>query len=155
MGTTYYHEADTKKRLIEIIKKEWKLIDTSLIGNQFWAIIENQGKPWLVLFLLSVHNKMWGYKFMDESMHPYYYNCSKRLVKKSTVASENWREMWRAEQNRKKKVKSWRKKPCVVIVTSGEHKGTTFETDIWQAGMPICWELKVRFPTYMLEEVAR
>lgn len=49
-----------------------------LRGNNLWAVQEYQGKKFIALYLLRGHGKSrdgWGYKDMDESMGPYYYNC--------------------------------------------------------------------------------
>ncbi|MCA9380929.1 hypothetical protein KC678_01565, partial [Candidatus Dojkabacteria bacterium] len=34
----------------------------------------------------------WGYKDMDESMHPYYYNCPLSFLDMTPVACEEWRQ---------------------------------------------------------------
>jgi hypothetical protein len=74
-----------------------KIVDHSLRGNHLWAQFEtHEGKRLIGLFLLGKSNGRWGYKDMDETMHPYYYDCPLRLIDTATEPlNENaakWRE---------------------------------------------------------------
>lgn len=53
-----------------------KLLGHSLRGNQLWVLVQPQQEdPFIGLLLLECHDGCWGYKDMDESMGPYYYDC--------------------------------------------------------------------------------
>jgi hypothetical protein len=46
--------------------------------------------------LLQGSGGEWGYKPMDESMHPYYYSCPLRYLDRAPVRCAEWREGVRA-----------------------------------------------------------
>ena len=46
--------------------------------------------------LLARHGNEWGYKPMEESMHPYYYNCPLAYLELAPVQCPEWRERVRA-----------------------------------------------------------
>jgi hypothetical protein len=60
------------------------LLDHSLRGNHLWLLVKagDQG-PFIGLFLLECHDGCWGYKDMDESMGPYYYDCPLRFLRQA------------------------------------------------------------------------
>ena len=48
---------------------------------------------WIKCDLMKRHNGYgWGYKPMDESSHPYYYNCPASYLKMTPVACQEWRD---------------------------------------------------------------
>ena len=63
---------------------------------------------WINCDLIRCHDKMWGYKDMDESVHPYYYSCPLGYL--ALVPTEqfggcvDWRKMVR-ENHAQQKVK--------------------------------------------------
>jgi hypothetical protein len=76
-------------------------------GNAFsgvlWTVWERSftkaGQPiqsperWVACDLLKYQNDYgWGYKDMDESMHPYTYSCPLGYLELVPVACEEWRE---------------------------------------------------------------
>jgi hypothetical protein len=46
--------------------------------------------------LLESSGGEWGYKSLDESVHPYYYSCPLRYLDMAPVRSSEWREGVRA-----------------------------------------------------------
>lgn len=52
-------------------------------GNEFYVALRGrEGRPdFIALFLLSQSDGCWGYKDMDESMGPIYYNVPKKVLK--------------------------------------------------------------------------
>lgn len=93
------------------VSGEVRLIDHSLVGNNLWLLLQRGSTKFIVLALLKyargagTYGADWGYKDMDESMHPYYYDCPERLLKQSNCdnpTSIGWRAQcrkWRAERN--------------------------------------------------------
>jgi hypothetical protein len=77
-----------------------KIVDHALRGNHLWIQFEqSDGKRLVGLCLLGSSRRAfptWGYKDMDETMHPYYYDCPLRLIDTATEplneGSAKWRE---------------------------------------------------------------
>lgn len=73
-------------------------------GNVLWTVTEmtfladgdkyKQGQKhrYIGCFLLQGSGGEWGYKDMDESMHPYYYSCPLSYLRMVPVANAEWRE---------------------------------------------------------------
>ncbi|WP_156294511.1 hypothetical protein [Serratia oryzae] len=71
----------------------------ALRGNVLWSVVHSTPKapaqaPRTVIHctLLQGSNGSWGYKAMDESVHPCYYICPKRYLTMAPVISPEWRE---------------------------------------------------------------
>ena len=91
MGYLFSTEWPTKKALVSELSKN--AIEFSVVGNHLWMAYEYQGKLYLNLCLLSKSKDSgWGYKSMDESMGPFYYDCPKKLLKLVPVACQSWRD---------------------------------------------------------------
>jgi hypothetical protein len=88
-------------------KAKVTVVDHSLRGQHLWVALErtikeqNRSHRFIVLYLLEKHDGMWGYKDLDETMHPYFYDCPKRLLKSAPYDPEfdshdgakKWREI--------------------------------------------------------------
>lgn len=82
MGWLYNTYPQSKQDFVkELLQRNFnpnyvRLLKHSLRGNQLWTLIQPvKGDPVIVLFLLGRDDGCWGYKDMDESMGPYYYDC--------------------------------------------------------------------------------
>ena len=92
-----------------------EIIDTASYGQEFYlAVKKPSGEVFIALYLIKgirgEFGTEWGYKDLDSSMVPYYYNCPERLLKLSTVTDENslkWIEQCREYRARKNKVKKF------------------------------------------------
>ena len=149
MGWTYPHGATLKSIMAECSKGWERpthvlIIKTTCLARCFrgninykgtlWVVFETtwtlplglEAKPaqrWIACFLLecrSFHGvRSWGYKDMDESCEPYYYNCpEKYLTMVPEVACEDWREgvrQYHVERRRKQAVKKARKEALLVL----------------------------------------
>ena len=114
MGWLFYKNSkdELDKHLLDAAKYSSATItDYSLRGNHLWIQIEkNDTKERLIgLFLLGSSGRTfqnWGYKDMDETMHPYYYDCPLRLIDTATEplneSSAEWRKKVRTYWERKK-----------------------------------------------------
>jgi hypothetical protein len=77
----------------------------SLRGNVLWSVVHVVAKQEGVLnlpaggstsyigcTLLQRAGSRWGYKSMDEAVHPYYYSCPLRYLDMAPVQCSEWRE---------------------------------------------------------------
>lgn len=83
--------------LLDPRQYEGKILDSSVRGNRLWVLYEeSDGRRIIGLFLMEVRSGVWGYKSMDETMHPYYYDCPLRLLENATEplndSAREWRE---------------------------------------------------------------
>lgn len=106
---SYQSLADQKKEIIEHYSREKRLIGhkTTSYGCRFWLAVENQqGEKYILLYLFERgRDGMWGYKDMDESMHPYFFDCPQSLFALCPTSEERalrWRETCRAYQAKRK-----------------------------------------------------
>ncbi len=133
MGWTFPHSTTTKKRLVDEILSDyrhhpnWKIIKTALVGSCFWMALHSlkTDEKFIVLYLMEKHDGVYGYKDMDETMHPFYYNCPLALLDlTSSLMNEAnaWRQEMRKQIAEKKALKA---KPIVIgdIVTVRNAKG--------------------------------
>jgi len=79
-------------------------------GNVLWMVQETyvkateQFERFIMCILLRRSGGDWGYKDMDESMHPHYYTCPLSYLEDTKVLCKDWREnvrKYNAHKNRK------------------------------------------------------
>jgi len=121
----WYFSRQTRDQLIsELIEPQEserarsEVLAHTLRSNVLWWVVRVTAKQAGVLDLavgesttfircdlLKGSGGEWGYKPMDESMHPYYYSCPLRYLEMAPVRSAEWREEVRAhhEQRRAKR----------------------------------------------------
>ncbi len=107
-----FTQGASRKQIADGILKDFaagvKVLDhaSTCYGRRLWVTIETDSlTPLVCLFLLDKSNGGWGYKDMDESMHPYYYDCPLRLLKGSGMHNEQsqvWREKVRNYHSQRK-----------------------------------------------------
>lgn len=77
MGWLFGHH--TRKSLIDHLVQGNGVVmhRHCLKGNNLWAVQEHNGKKYIALYLIKGNNGEygWGYKDLDETAAPYYYNC--------------------------------------------------------------------------------
>jgi hypothetical protein len=91
----------------------WIVWDYEKIDPDKPADFPFEGKRWIECDLLqySKRDDGWGYKDMEESMHPYVYNCPEKYLKMVPVAHEGWREGVKAHhEKRREKLRQRRAK---------------------------------------------
>ena len=97
MGWLYPYECTTKGSLVDLIRNNWKgsgeVNATKCVSKGMWILVtpKNSDTP-IIGFYLMEKRGSWGYKDMDESMHPYYYDCPLAWLDKSPVANQAWRD---------------------------------------------------------------
>jgi len=137
-------------RLVRTEENEnWRIqvIAHSVAGSQLWMVEEYTAKvqidaeDWfkgraaepgdtfriIGLALLSKNGGhsaeyCWGYKSMDETVHPFYYSCPLKFLKMVPEACPEWRvkvRKWHADKRDRKHAK-WKLWSCGDVVKAGE-----------------------------------
>jgi hypothetical protein len=122
MGWTSFRVSPSQKTVDLVISqinsvtttRSWEVVDHSMRGNVFYGLVKrtkfdtNEVEYFAVVYLTSRRNGEFGYKDMDESMGPYYYDCPNRILNKLEVLSPNpsecakkWRDTCRQKQSTK------------------------------------------------------
>ena len=114
MGWLYSERWPTRKDLIDHITTQTPTLKHCCTGNNLWCVHEVKGIRFVCLYLMQFHGgsfKYWGYKDVDESTGPHYFNCPlsylEGLTEPCNDYSRDWREEVRkhhARRNRKLKV---------------------------------------------------
>ena len=102
MGTIsgFYSRQDVTDHLVDLYtSSNWTIIDrkTTNFGRHLWMLIQpNQGSSFVCLFKLSSYGGDWGYKSIDESMGPCYWDCPVSLIQQAdsptTATATQWRK---------------------------------------------------------------
>ena len=97
MGWTFpYNVRDKKGIVVECTSNDRfnTCLKKACYGNQLWTLWHNHEKDvtYIALFLLELHDGSYGYKFIDESMGPYYYKCPLSFLKIAPVTNLSWRD---------------------------------------------------------------
>lgn len=151
MGWLFTHgasKADVVRELIasqENDTRQWETLAHCVRGNVLWSVVEitdktaNRSSRVIVCHLLANERGYgWGYKDMDESVHPFYYSCPLTYLDMAPVANAEWREAVKAfHRNRNRRLAIGEKVavngstvPWVVITSLrplvGEHAGRRY-----------------------------
>ena len=112
------NQKDVENDILNRDEKYVKIVDKSSRSGKLWVLFENiqTGDRFIVLYLIQscgsrFERGEWGYKDMDESMGPCYYDCPQRILKGSTVPDTNgWRQhcldMAKRKRDFKKRLKT-------------------------------------------------
>lgn len=100
-----YKPSDWKAELMEEFKKNSfvSILDhkTTCFGKRWWILFETKdGGRFIALYLFERFRSGWGYKDMDESCGPYFYDCPMSLLKRTTAPTNEWSANWRSEVQR-------------------------------------------------------
>ena len=92
---TFYTRGATKADIVrEVTAKQTAKM--KLVGDELYVVHEyvkdNQVKRCIVVYCLVSDAEGWGYKPIDECMHPYYYACPLSFLKLAPVACQAWRD---------------------------------------------------------------
>jgi hypothetical protein len=108
--------ASSKDELVAHIERDLSgvpglaILGKATRGSRLWYAVERGGQRFIVLYLTEGDRSQptqwrWGYKDMDESMHPYYYDCPIGLLDLTPQAIESdWRKAVRAHHAKRKTV---------------------------------------------------
>lgn len=112
MGWLFREGLGSKKEAAEWALEGFKsrVIASAVKGNQLWFVAEiNQEvfgprERFIGLILLSKKNGMWGKKWMEEVMHPYFYGCPVSYLEMAHQQSAEWRAGVKKFNERAKRV---------------------------------------------------
>ena len=105
MGWTYPYHTEKKSDLINQIMRDltWENekfktypVKKCVRGNVLWVLAESKSKlddtseKFILCYVMEKYNT-WGYKDMDESMHPYYYSCPLSYLELAPEKNREWR----------------------------------------------------------------
>jgi len=103
MGWTYSNQWDSQKQVEKAVIDSmnhggYSVIDKSSRWGELYLAVETprNNNVSIAVVLIRKSDGEYGYKIMDESMGPYYYNCPDRILKLSTDSYETSIK-WRAE----------------------------------------------------------
>lgn len=87
-----------------------KMLERSFYGNTVYTLVETtKGEKYIAIDVVQKSNGEWSHKPMDESVHPYHYDCPERMLKQSTSKSPlsiEWREKCREIRKSKRALKN-------------------------------------------------
>lgn len=108
-----FTQNSSKKDIINEIKYDFKttLIKYQVKNNIMWMIIKNTNTndKYIACALLSYNKTIngWGYKLLDESMHPFYYDCPLEYLNETTQTNQEWRKKVIAYYEHKQQLKNY------------------------------------------------
>lgn len=85
---------------VEHFSREWgsnfKLIDYSIVGNVMYMLIHSIPKShnFITVLKCSKHRREYSFKFIEDCMQPYYYDCPERLLKRATSTNAEAQEWY-------------------------------------------------------------
>jgi len=113
MGWLFLHEcrtkADVRDHLLKDLSRsderaERRVLKHCTVGNHLWLAFEcvptdpaNKPIRVVILALLAKDQGRWGYKDMDETMGPYYFDCPKSVIKAAGPTDNEHALKWRAQ----------------------------------------------------------
>lgn len=107
MGWTFNAHPCSKESFVnQILMESGSILAHSVRGNRLWTIYQPRSAgadPFIVLFLLKCSDGCWGYKDMDETMGPYFYDCPLSFLNKTPETGNSWRNDVRAYHAKKRK----------------------------------------------------
>lgn len=135
MGWTYSYGCTEKSQIRDEILRDFRnasytVLRHATVGNHLWLAIDKRPADGsapqraIVLCLLTKRDGIWGYKDMDETMGPYYYDCPLSLLALFPAPSPDagaWRDQVRDYHGAKAVAAAARKQitPGVTIECDG------------------------------------
>lgn len=116
MGWLFPYECTTKQSLVAHVHANWKdngvIHATKSTKSGLWILVTPKGydRKIIGLYLMEKAQGLWGYKDLDESSHPYYYDCPVAWLNEAPVANQAWRDGVHANLNKKIEMKEAAKK---------------------------------------------
>lgn len=110
----WYYQSGQPSNIEQYFKDQWEqsgrheVLDIELVKKkELYGAIKDKttGEIFAIIYLIDLKNGDFGYKAMDETVHPYYYNCPERIFKLLSPTTSEYANQWRAKQSRKYKTK--------------------------------------------------
>lgn len=100
---------DSKQDLVkrfqapDFYSEGYKALKHRLVGNQHWSLVEApDGRKFITLEIISSSGGQWGYKGMDESVGPAYYDCPVSFLNEADEPRNEFASQWREKVMAKK-----------------------------------------------------
>jgi hypothetical protein len=130
MGWTYSPSWRSKDELVRYLKsperngEHYQILASTVRGQRHWYVARYQKDGQDITFIgldlmQSGREDGWGYKAMDESVHPYYYDCPLKfldMVSEPHGSAAEWRAKVREHHQKKAARPQWE---AGMIVTFG------------------------------------
>lgn len=93
----WYSGWKSKAALIAELRSDvgagWQELAHAVVRDGMWRVVQSpKGAKFIRFDLLESYKGDWGYKPMDESMYPYYFDCPLAFLAMAPVASQAWRD---------------------------------------------------------------
>jgi len=99
MGISFYPHCDTRDKLVKELTQPFEnyvCLAHTCRGNILWSVWEIGGNKRIIRCDKMQNGGAdhgWGFKGMDESVHPYYYTCPQKYLKMvPEVTNQEWRD---------------------------------------------------------------
>ncbi len=124
MGTLVLDNVRSRKEMVEYLTTRdtsdgYEILDHSAKGNILYTLERHpEGYRFIGVYKMSGPTARersqgecgWGYKAMDESVGPSFYDCPERILRQSDVEDRHgWREKCRKARRKKAAIKEWSK----------------------------------------------
>ena len=88
---------DMVNEILSSYSRYGTILANSVRGNHLWFVYTDtkSNQPCILLALLKKDSGCWGYKIMDETEGPYYYDCPKKFLKLQPVVYNKNAKTWR------------------------------------------------------------
>jgi hypothetical protein len=100
MGWTYGSDWTSKQEIVDHCidwGDKFTKLDHAVRGNHLWVLIQygegdRKGDVFVALYLLQKDGREWGYKDMDDTCGPYYYDCPLSYIKRTIESGRTPRQ---------------------------------------------------------------
>ena len=124
MGWTYYRPSFYKNGKVDR-KAELdynygnRVVKSQMVGTTWFAAIKSpySDEVWAAIYLTAVDKGDFGYKDMDETEHPFYYDCPESILKLLTPTDNENANIWREKCRKRNKDKKVLAKHEPIILT--------------------------------------
>ena len=105
MGWTWYSATEWKGNKIDrkaecdkyftYTNSPYEVLKSSMVGTTYYAAIKKGDIVFAAIFLTSTNGWDFGYKDMDETMLPFYFDCPFSILNLLTETDNEWANRWR------------------------------------------------------------
>lgn len=92
-------KVDRKAEIADIFNDKYEIIKSTLVGSVWYGAVKHDNEVFGCVILTSVRNEDWakwfGYKDMDETMGPYYFDCPDSILNLLTPTDNEQANIWR------------------------------------------------------------
>lgn len=117
---------------VEHFSREWgsdfNLVDYSIVGNIMYMLVHSypKGHNFITVLKCSKNGSEYSFKFIEDCMQPYYYDCPERLLKRATTTNAQAQE-WYNKCRLHREVKKEKKKIVELLKKGSLGAGSIIE----------------------------